>query len=87
MRLAPQLGQNPLRWQDAQRTQAPAGQVGALSVLLNLQEGTGQANFRTGSTQWTNPHIWIYLDVTAENSDLQKCECEMGSPNKLIRQG
>jgi hypothetical protein len=37
--------------------------------------------------EWTNPHIWIYLDVTAENGDLQKWECEMGSPNQLIRQG
>lgn len=37
--------------------------------------------------EWTNPHIWIYLDVTAENGDIEKWECEMGSPNQLIRQG
>src|SRR5690606_1102731 len=36
---------------------------------------------------WTNPHIWIYLDVTAANGNIEKWECEMGSPNQLIRQG
>ena len=37
--------------------------------------------------EWTNPHIWIYLDVTAANGQVEKWECEMGSPNQLIRQG
>lgn len=37
--------------------------------------------------EWTNPHIWIYLDVTAANGSVEKWECEMGSPNQLIRQG
>ena len=37
--------------------------------------------------EWTNPHIWLYMDVTAENGEVQKWECEMGSPNQLIRQG
>jgi hypothetical protein len=37
--------------------------------------------------EWTNPHIWIYLDVTAASGTVEKWECEMGSPNQLIRQG
>lgn len=37
--------------------------------------------------EWTNPHIWIYLDVTAANGSVEKWQCEMGSPNQLIRQG
>jgi hypothetical protein len=37
--------------------------------------------------QWTNPHIWLSLDVTAENGAVEKWACEMGSPNQLIRQG
>src|SRR5690606_22762698 len=36
--------------------------------------------------EWTNPHIWLYLDVE-ENGETVKWECEMGSPNQLIRQG
>jgi len=35
----------------------------------------------------TNPHIWLYMDVTADNGSVTKWECEMGSPNQLIRQG
>lgn len=37
--------------------------------------------------EWTNPHIWLYLDVTEEDGQIAKWECEMGSPNQLIRQG
>jgi hypothetical protein len=37
--------------------------------------------------EWTNPHIWLYLDVTSEDGKTEKWQCEMGSPNQLIRQG
>ena len=37
--------------------------------------------------EWTNPHIWLYLDVDGEKGDVVKWQCEMGSPNQLIRQG
>jgi len=37
--------------------------------------------------EWTNPHIWLYLDVTEEDGTVAKWQCEMGSPNQLIRQG
>ena len=37
--------------------------------------------------EWTNPHIWLYLDVAAEDGSTKQMECEMGSPNQLIRQG
>ena len=37
--------------------------------------------------EWTNPHIWLYMDVTDENGKVAKWQCEMGSPNQLIRQG
>jgi hypothetical protein len=37
--------------------------------------------------EWTNPHIWLYLDVTDANGEAVKWECEMGSPNQLVRQG
>lgn len=37
--------------------------------------------------EWLNPHIWIYLDVEAENGSVEKWQCEMGSPNQLIRAG
>ena len=37
--------------------------------------------------EWTNPHIWLYLDVEAENGDTAQWQCEMGSPNQLFRLG
>lgn len=37
--------------------------------------------------EWFNPHIWFYLDVTAENGTMEKWQCEMGSPNQLMRAG
>jgi hypothetical protein len=37
--------------------------------------------------EWYNPHIWIYLDVTNASGQVEKWQCEMGSPNQLIRSG
>ncbi len=37
--------------------------------------------------EWFNPHIWFYLDVTAANGTAEKWQCEMGSPNQLMRAG
>jgi len=37
--------------------------------------------------QWTNPHIWLGMEVAGENGETEKWNCEMGSPNQLIRQG
>jgi hypothetical protein len=38
--------------------------------------------------EWTNPHIWIYVDQKEESSAVvAKWQCEMGSPNSLMRLG
>ena len=38
--------------------------------------------------EWTNPHIFIYADVTDEKSGaVVQWAFEMGGPNALIRQG
>jgi len=37
--------------------------------------------------EWTNPHIWLYMDATDENGEVAPWQCEMGSPNQLIRLG
>lgn len=36
---------------------------------------------------WINPHIWYYVDVTKENGEVEKWQCEMGSPTQLVRAG
>ena len=37
--------------------------------------------------EWTNPHAWLYVDVTDESGKLTSWSFELGSPNGLIRQG
>ena len=37
--------------------------------------------------EWTNPHIWLYMDVTDDKGMVAPWQCEMGSPNQLIRMG
>ena len=38
--------------------------------------------------EWTNPHIFIYIDVTdAESGDVVNWALELGGPNTLLRLG
>ena len=37
--------------------------------------------------EWTNPHIWLYIDVKEENGTSVKWQCEGGPPNTLTRNG
>jgi len=37
--------------------------------------------------EWTNPHIFIYADVTGDDGAVVSWTFEMGGPNALIRQG
>jgi hypothetical protein len=37
--------------------------------------------------EWTNPHIWIYIDAKDDKGAVAHWQCEGGSPNTLTRQG
>ena len=37
--------------------------------------------------KWSNPHGWIYLDVTAANGKVETWALETGAANSLIRRG
>ena len=37
--------------------------------------------------QWTNPHVWIYVDVKKPNGSVEKWAFEAGTPNVLFRRG
>ncbi|MGD0437315.1 MAG: DUF6152 family protein [Bryobacteraceae bacterium] len=39
------------------------------------------------SLEWTNPHVWLHVDVKGEDGKVTSWGFEMGSPNTLIRQG
>ena len=37
--------------------------------------------------EWTNPHIWVYLDVADDQGEVVNWQCEGGTPNSLRRRG
>ena len=37
--------------------------------------------------EWTNPHIWMYMDVKEASGGVAKWQCEGGGPNGLTRNG
>jgi hypothetical protein len=37
--------------------------------------------------EWTNPHIWFYVDVKDASGKVEHWQCEGGPPNMLVRQG
>ena len=67
----------------------PNGAVWAHHSLVGEFDTSKTVDVRGTITkvEWTNPHIWLYLDVAEEDGSVKQMECEMGSPNQLIRQG
>ena len=37
--------------------------------------------------EWTNPHVWLYVDGKDENDNVTRWSFEMGSPNGLLHRG
>ena len=37
--------------------------------------------------EWTNPHVWIHVDVKQPNGTVEKWSIEAGTPNVLYRRG
>jgi hypothetical protein len=37
--------------------------------------------------EWTNPHVWIHVDVKTPNGTVEKWAFEAGTPNVLFRRG
>ena len=37
--------------------------------------------------EWTNPHVWFWVNVKDESGKIVKWGAEMGSPNALMRSG
>ena len=37
--------------------------------------------------EWTNPHVWIHVDVKQPNGAVEKWAFEAGTPNVLFRRG
>src|SRR4030081_250258 len=37
--------------------------------------------------EWTNPHVWIYIDAKMQDGTVQKWAIEAGTPNAIFRRG
>ena len=77
------------------------GSVIIASVLLTAARGTAHHSFAaefdankpitlTGvvtKVDWTNPHVWFYIDVKEKDGKVVNWGAEMGPPHGLQRQG
>ena len=44
-------------------------------------------NATVTSMEWTNPHVWIHVDVKQPDGKVEKWAIEAGTPNVLFRRG
>jgi hypothetical protein len=81
----------------------PAVIVAAVGVLMILTAATAWAHhafaaefdakqpvkFKAVVTrmEWTNPHVWIHVDVKQPDGTVEKWSIEAGTPNVLFRRG
>ena len=42
---------------------------------------------KLAKVEWTNPHIYFYVDVTDEKGTVVRWACESGAPGALSRRG
>jgi hypothetical protein len=54
--------------------------------VFNMQEDMTITG-KVAEVQWTNPHIWIWVDVTGEDGTVTRWGLEGMSPNFLARRG
>jgi hypothetical protein len=54
--------------------------------VFNMQEEVSITG-KVKDVQWTNPHIWIWVDVTGEDGTVTTWGLEGMSPNFLARRG
>ena len=54
--------------------------------VFNMQEEISITG-TVSKVQWTNPHIWIWVDVAGENGEVVTWGLEGMSPNFLARRG
>ena len=54
--------------------------------VFNMQEEISITG-KVREVQWTNPHIWVWVDVTGEDGKVTTWGLEGMSPNFLARRG
>ena len=66
-----------------------AGSVSAHHAFAAEFDAARPVNFEGTVTrmEWTNPHVWIHMDVAMPDGSVQSWAFEGGTPNVLFRRG
>lgn len=57
-------------------------------ALSKVHIGDGEFGLQISDhLEWKNPHIWVYLDVKDDHTNVQHWQCEDGAPKHLTRNG
>lgn len=68
-------------------TAAPGTALAHHAASMFDRERTVELAGTVRDFQWTNPHIWIQIQVANENGETEEWSVEGGVPNRLYRAG
>ena len=64
----------------------PAWAHHAFAAEFDAKSGI-KASGTVTKVEWTNPHVWLYVDVKDDSGKVTNWSFELGSPNGLVRRG